>query len=84
MLCGALSQTLNRPVLDQTGLKGTYTFKLAWVDPKPRAPGSDVADPSELPSIFTALQERLGLKLESRREAVEMLVVDHVERPTEN
>ena len=67
---------LDRPVLDRTGLKGVYNFSLTWT---PDA----IADPSE-PSIFTAVREQLGLKLESTRAQVEYLVIDHLERPTEN
>jgi uncharacterized protein (TIGR03435 family) len=65
---------IGRPVLDRTGLTGLYDFSFEF------ATGPN----STAPSIFTALEQELGLKLESRREPVEMLVVDHVERPSEN
>jgi uncharacterized protein (TIGR03435 family) len=84
MLVNELVRSLGRPVLDQTGLKGRYTFKLAWAVDRPGGRGGDSGEPSQSPSIFTALQERLGLKLEPRRTPVEMFVVDHVERSTEN
>jgi uncharacterized protein (TIGR03435 family) len=76
MLAGGLTGSLNQPVLDETGLKGAYTFHLAWA--------SELTDTSSAPSIFTAVQETLGLKLEPRRVPLEMFVVDHVERPAEN
>jgi len=65
------------PVVDQTGLTGHYNIKLSY------AP-QDSTD-SALPSIFTAVQEQMGLKLESTKVPVQMLVIDHVEKvPTEN
>jgi uncharacterized protein (TIGR03435 family) len=72
-----LSRPTGRPVADQTGIQGNYDIKLEY------APNT--AADSDLPSIFTALQEQLGLKLESQKVPVEMLVIDHVDRvPTEN
>jgi uncharacterized protein (TIGR03435 family) len=65
---------ISRPVLDRTGLTGSYDFTLEY------AAGLN----SDGPSIFTALQEQLGLRLEQRRGRVEMLVIDSVERPSEN
>ena len=83
-----LSATVGRSVIDRTGLKGTYDFYLKWTPDivRQRGPGETVRingvefDPSG-PSIFTALQEQLGLKLESERGTVEALVIDHIERP---
>ena len=75
-----LSQVSDRPVLDMTGLKGYYSFKLDWF-PEPDRPGDAPAGPA-LPE---ALKEQLGLSLETRKAPVEVLVVDHAERtPTEN
>jgi len=83
-----LSLRLGRPVLDRTGLSGIFEIKAEWApDPvaRPAAPGKETAPDSALgPSIFTALQEQLGLRLESARGPVDMLVVDHLEMPTEN
>jgi uncharacterized protein (TIGR03435 family) len=83
-----LSLRLGRPVLDRTGLSGVFEIKAEWApDPvaRPAAPGKEAApDSASGPSIFTALQEQLGLRLESARGPVDMLVVDHVEMPTEN
>jgi uncharacterized protein (TIGR03435 family) len=63
-----LTRYADRRVLDRTGLEGRYDFELQW---------SDV-------SIFTALQEQLGLKLEPTKGPVDVVVIDRVERPTEN
>jgi uncharacterized protein (TIGR03435 family) len=93
-----LSQQLGRQVLDKTGLMGTYDFTLQWAPapdesrgPMSRAAeggdqGPDHAPPpdSSGPSIFTAIQDQLGLKLESQKAPVEVLVIDHVETPSEN
>ena len=67
------------PILDRTALAGQYTFTLKF------APllETSVQDES-LPTIFAALQQQLGLKLESTKGPTEVIVVDHVERPTEN
>jgi uncharacterized protein (TIGR03435 family) len=83
-----LSQFVDRPVVDKTGLEGMYDFKLEWV---PEAP-VDLADPERRatdtslgPSLFTAIQEQLGLRLEAQRLPVSVLVIDRAERvPTEN
>jgi uncharacterized protein (TIGR03435 family) len=75
-LAGTLSRILSRPVIDNTGLKGEYDYKLEW------APTEQTDSP--LPSIFTALQEQLGLKLDSARTPVDVLVIDSAEKPLEN
>jgi uncharacterized protein (TIGR03435 family) len=78
-----------RPVIDKTGLKGLYDFKLEWTpEVGPAAPGISEpapppADPSG-PSLFTAIQEQLGLKLEPAKGPTEFLVIDSVARPSEN
>lgn len=71
-----LGGRVDRPVLDLTGLTKNYDFKLEW------AP--DEAAESNSPSIFTALQEQLGLKLEAMKRAVEIVVIDHAEKPSAN
>jgi bla regulator protein blaR1 len=89
-----LSLELGRPVLDGTGLTGRYDFSLQWT-PAPSEGGGEAfglaprAEPphpgdSNGPSIFTALEEQLGLKLKSGKGPVEIMVIDHVERPSEN
>ena len=71
---------LHRPMIDKTGLDGRFDIHLTWMTEPPNAePGV-----SDGPSIFTALQEQLNLKLESTRGPVEVLVIDRIERPSEN
>jgi uncharacterized protein (TIGR03435 family) len=79
-LADSLSGQLHRIVVDKTGLTGKYNFMLSWApdDGAPQAPDST------LPSIFTALQEQLGLKLESGKAEVEGFVIDHAEIPSED
>jgi uncharacterized protein (TIGR03435 family) len=81
-----LAQFLNRTVIDKTGLTGTFDFHLEFT-PDDLTPGittsTHASDPLG-PSIFAALQEQLGLKLEAGKGPVELLVIDHVERPSEN
>jgi uncharacterized protein (TIGR03435 family) len=72
---------IDRPVVDRTGLKGTYEIKLTYT-PQRRV-GRDEPDPGDL-SVFTALQEQLGLRLVPQSASVEFLVVDHVEKPAGN
>jgi uncharacterized protein (TIGR03435 family) len=83
-LARELAKVLGRPVEDKTGVPGRFDVTLQWTpDEGPaRLNGVPIADPP--PSIFTAIQEQLGLKLEPRKGPVEVLVVDHVEMPTEN
>jgi uncharacterized protein (TIGR03435 family) len=81
MLARLLRTAAGRPVIDKTGLKGSYRITLPFNLISARGP--ETADDSA-PSVFTALQEQLGLKLESSRASREVLVIDHIERPTEN
>jgi len=95
-LARLLTGQLHRTVVDNTGLKGNYDFKLQWTRDESQGamfkgpelgPSGGASPPppdSSGPSIFTAIQEQLGLKLESQKGPVEILVVDHVERPSEN
>ena len=88
-LVNQLSNQLGRPVIDKTGLTGLYDFKLEWTPDAPVGPairGVDDAPPADAPgpTVFTALQETLGLKLETGKGPVEYLVIDKVEKPTEN
>src|SRR5262249_37408172 len=86
-----LSQNLGRPIVDKTDLKELYDIKLQWTPEfreglgltgtaEPQPPPPDASGPS----IFTAIQEQLGLRLESAKGPVEVLVIDVVEKPTEN
>ena len=82
-----LSQFTQRIVIDRTGLKGTFDIDLTFTPERmPQGPPPPGAPPLTIdpngPSLFTALQEQLGLKLESERAPVEVLVIDHVERAT--
>jgi uncharacterized protein (TIGR03435 family) len=71
---------VDRPVLDETGLAGSYDFQLNLA----AEPGGNPATGLGGESIFTAIEEQLGLKLESRKVPIGILVIDHVERPSEN
>ncbi|HVG54875.1 MAG TPA: TIGR03435 family protein [Vicinamibacterales bacterium] len=80
-LAPMISLLVGRPVVDRTGLTGIYDLELKFSGD--RVDGALPADPSA-PSIFTALQEQLGLKLEAERELAEVLVIERIERATEN
>jgi len=75
LLAQLLANAADRIVIDRTGLTGGFKIDLEY---------SPDQTASDKPSIFTAVQEQLGLKLESAREPVDVLVIDHVERPTED
>ena len=78
---------LDRPIVDHTGISGKYDYKLSWTpdfsqfDGNP--PGPAKTD-ENAPSLYTAIQEQLGLKLEAVKELADVIVIDHVERPSEN
>jgi uncharacterized protein (TIGR03435 family) len=81
-LAGVVARSVDLPVFDETGLKGLYNFRLAWEnDSRPKPDSTDLND---APSIFTALQEQLGLKLEPRKAPIDVLVVDYLEKPSGN
>ncbi len=81
---------LGRTVVDKTGLAGTYDFTLRWTPEEQqgavfKGPGDAPAPPdANGPSLFTALEEQLGLKLESQKGPVDLLVIDHAEKASEN
>jgi len=77
-----LARNVGRPVVNRTGLKGAFDWDLRWA-PDHTSLDREAAGTSG-PSIFTALQEQLGLKLDATTAPIEVLVVDHVEQPTEN
>lgn len=77
-----LSGFVGRTVLDRTGLTGTFDLDLSYTPDVP-ARGA-VPLPSDGPSLFTALQEQLGLKLDSQRGPVDVFVIDRAEPPTPN
>ncbi len=88
-----LSRYVNRNVIDRTGLTGNFDMDLRWTPdqvpqaspggPLPGAPPPSTIVPNG-PSLFTALQEQLGLKLESQRGPIEVVIIDSAERPTED
>jgi uncharacterized protein (TIGR03435 family) len=98
-LAGMLSRMLDRPVIDATELKDTYDMNLEWtpdereggmrmlggIPPGDHPPASEGSESSSAPSLFAAVQEQLGLKLEPRKGQVDVMVVDSVEKaPTQN
>ena len=86
-LVGSLSRQLGgRLVVDKTGLSGKYDFALQWTPKEGGQPGTDSAASTQSsgPSIFAAMEEQLGLKLEPQTVATEILAIDHVERPSES
>ena len=95
MLAHLLSQQLGKTVVDKTGLTARYDYTLQWTPddaPPPGAPGAGPAGaPAEAnapdtvgPSLFTAVEEQLGLKLESSKGMVDVIVIDHMEAPSAN
>jgi uncharacterized protein (TIGR03435 family) len=78
-----LSRQMDIPVVDRTGLEGVFNLKLEW-DPESGKPSRADAASENRPSIFTAIQEQLGLRLRAQKAPVEVLVIDHAEAPTEN
>jgi uncharacterized protein (TIGR03435 family) len=81
-LAGDIARSAQRSVIDKTGLTETYDLHLEWTD----APLNNIANPetSDRPSIFTSVTEQLGLKLESAKGPVEVIVIDRMERPSQN
>ncbi len=90
-LAEMLSRRIGHPVRDLTGLAGAYKVTLAWTgEDKMQKPGKDKpasnkAGDKDRPTLFTALPQQLGLKLEARKMPVELFVIDRIERtPTGN
>lgn len=91
MLTQLLAQQLGRPVIDKTGLDGLFDISLEWAtDPNFAGPGPgggrgrDIGVSVSGPSLITAVEEQLGLKLEPTKGPIETLVIDSVQRPSEN
>jgi uncharacterized protein (TIGR03435 family) len=82
MFAEVLSRQMELPVVDQTGLEGVFSFTLQWT-PESTRPVKPEETP-EGPSVFTAIQEQLGLRLRSQKAPVEVLVVERAEKPSEN
>jgi uncharacterized protein (TIGR03435 family) len=90
-LAQTLSQIVGQPILHQTGLTSKYSFELRWTpdESSPNGAFGEALTPqppadANLPNIFTALQEQIGLKLESGKGPVPVIVVDHMEAPSAN
>jgi uncharacterized protein (TIGR03435 family) len=87
-LANSLAAQVGRVVVDQTGLKGRWDFELAFAPEPPviNLPPDPSAEPpiADGPSVFTAIQEKLGLKLVSTKGPVDVVVIDGAERPTED
>ena len=86
-----LSSLMDRPVIDMTRLSATYDFTLYWapeypmVEPNPKPLSADAEPPEPAPTIFAAVQEQLGLKLEPRKIPMDIVCIDHIEKtPTGN
>ena len=77
---GALASHMGRAVLDRTGLSGDFNFTIAFVPDQPGRGSADVTGPT----FLEALEEQLGLKLETQKGPVEVLVIDHVEKASAN
>ena len=82
-------RSVARPVTDSTTLTGRFDFNIEFTSGVAPAPDSDIPPPGNLipdvrPGLSTVLQEQLGLKLQSAKGAVDVVVIDHAERPTED
>ena len=82
-LATALQSLVERPIVDQTSLGGLFDVEYSY-SPQPPTPGVESVFGPDAPAISVALEEQLGLKLESRRLMVPVLVIDSIERPSEN
>lgn len=71
---------MDRPVIDQTNLTGKWDFTWRWTQDETRVS----SDPNPAPGLFTAIQEQLGLKIEAIKAPIDVLVIDHAERPSAN
>jgi uncharacterized protein (TIGR03435 family) len=81
---------LDRPVVDQTGLAGKFDFHLKWTPDETQFGGMGIKEPPSAddatapPDLFTTLQKELGLKLQATKAPVDVIVIDHVSKPSEN
>jgi uncharacterized protein (TIGR03435 family) len=88
---GMMQETvMDRPVIDQTGLTGRYDFTLNWTpdDSQFGGMGAKVPPPTDNtnppPNLYTAIQEQIGLKLDATKAPTDVMVIDHIEKPSEN
>ena len=86
-IAAQLSSRVGRSIVDRTGLAGRFDLDVEFAPTPVRSDGSDPSlgdrPASDAPSIYTAIQEQLGLKLESQKTAIDVTVIDRVEHPTE-
>jgi uncharacterized protein (TIGR03435 family) len=82
-LADLLAGMLGQQVVDETGLSGVYNFTLEWAPDESQKNSGPVTAQSSGASLFTALQEQLGLKLEARKGPVQILAVDYIEKAPE-
>ncbi len=75
---------LDRPVVDQTGLLGRYDFDLEWAPDETQFDGNVPPRNSDEPDLFAAMQQQLGLRLEATKGPIDALVIDQVQKPSEN
>jgi uncharacterized protein (TIGR03435 family) len=84
------SAVLDRPVVDQTGLAGRFDFTLNWTpdDSQFGGMGAKIPPPTDSadapPNLYTAIQEQIGLKLDATKAPADVMIIDHVEKPSEN
>ena len=88
---GMQGSAMDKPVVDHTGLTDRYDFQLKWTPDQSQfaamgvtIPPANLDDPNAPPSLYTALQEQLGLKMEPTRAKADVIVIDHIEKPTAN
>ncbi len=88
---GMQEAVMDKPVVDQTGLTDRYDFNLNWTPDQSqfaamgaKVPPPNIDDPNAPPSLYTALQEQLGLKLESTKANADVMVIDHIDKPSAN
>jgi uncharacterized protein (TIGR03435 family) len=88
---GMQEAVMDKPVVDQTGLTDRYDFNLKWTPDQSQfasfgghIPAPNPDDPNAPPSLYTALQEQLGLKMETAKANVDVMVIDHIEKPSAN
>jgi uncharacterized protein (TIGR03435 family) len=72
---------MDLPIVNDTGLKGIFSFRLHWTPESTKPTDGGATDG---PSVFTAIQEQLGLRLRAQKSPLEILVIDHAEKPSEN
>jgi uncharacterized protein (TIGR03435 family) len=88
---GMQEAVMDKPVVDQTGLTARYDFTLKWTPDQSqfaamgaKIPPPNIDDPNAPPSLYTALQEQLGLKLEATKAKADVMVIDHLDKPSAN